>query len=651
MARSFWRYALPLVIAGVLATSGVLPADQLGYRVPNRYEDEAVAAGHELGIGSATLEGPRAAEVMSHQTWTLVYTAGKAGIRPGGGIRVGFRHLSQWSVPQTTDPKGVGYLTVKTAGDVPVEVNVDFGRRFFLQYFAWHNMLEVKLPERGVAPGEQIRVTYGDRSQGSPGIRVQPFDESRFVFKVYVDALGRDEYLPLADSPAVEIVAAEPHRLSLVMPSDAVAGRPTWCIVRAEDRYGNPATGYRGTVRWQSTDATAQLPTPYTFAEADRGVHRFEEVTFGETGTHTVSVTDGSLRTTGNPVRTADTPPERLLLWGDLHGHTLQSDGRGTVEEYYNFAQRVAGLDFAAVSDHAFELVDEMWEHSKAVTNRLNQPGRFVTFNAFEWSGNTNVGGDHNVYFLEDDPPIYRSDNYYEPRNLQMYHGPEPKQAHIKDVFAKLEQRLDNKNVLCIPHWGGRHGNPDFHNAKVQRLVEIFSEHRRSEDWAAKFLAKGHRLGIMASGDGHYGNPGHGYLRPTYDWDGQEIGMALVAVYAKEHTRESIFHALYDRHVYATSGDRIILEFDCDGHPMGSEYRTDSSPGFRIEVAGTAPIRVVEIKKDGKVVAEVPIAPLQRSVQYRWRDPDFQPDRGSYYYLRAVQHNNEEAISSPIWVN
>ena len=97
------------------------------------------------------------------------------------------------------------------------------------------------MPVQGLAEGETIRVTYGDRRGGSPGMRVQPFDEARFGFKVYVDPRGNDDYLPLADSPALEIVAANPHRLKVVSPSQAVVGRPAWCIVRAEDRYGNPA--------------------------------------------------------------------------------------------------------------------------------------------------------------------------------------------------------------------------------------------------------------------------------------------------------------------------------------------------------------------------------------------------------------------------
>ena len=638
------------MIAVLLLSSGtLLGADPPG-AAPFMNEAEAVAAGEKLGIGSAELEGPKVAEVASHQTWTLVYTAGAAGIRPGGGIRVGLRHLPYWTTPQTADPKKPGYFTVTAPGDVPVRLHIAQGsRRFFGPYFAWQHIQEVILPERGLAPGTTLRLTYGDRSGGSPGTQIQPFDESRFVFKVYVDALGDDGYLPLARSPAIEIVAAGPHRLAVVMPSDAVAGRPTWCLVRAEDRYGNPAVRYRGTITLRSTDPDARLPEAYTFAEPDRGVHRFETVTFAAPGNHTVKVSDGELGSTGNPVRVAGSPPERLLLWGDLHGHTLHSDGRGTVEEYYDFAERVAGLDFCAVSDHAFELTGALWEHSKTVTNRVYRPGRFVTFQGFEWSGNTAAGGDHNVYFLENDPPILRSDNYYDPRNVQMYHGPDPKLPHIRDVFQRLAERGETAGVICIPHYGGRRGNPQWHQPEVQRLIEIFSEHRRSEDWAGTFLKRGHRVGIMASSDDHYGNPGHGYLRPTGRWDTQEIGMAAVAVYAAERTRESVFGALYNRRTYATSGNRIILGVRADGHPMGSEYRTGSPPAITIEAVGTASITRVEIKKNSLVVSTH--EPGDTAVRLQWRDPAFEPDRPCYYYVRIVQANGEEAISSPIWVN
>lgn len=636
--------AVLLLLSLPVCTDGA----ELRGKVPNPYEDEAVEKGRQLGIGSMGLEGPDRVEVLSHQTFVLEYTAGRAGIQPGGGVRIGLRHLSNWSVPQTKDAEAEGYMTIDVPGEQAVQTTVDFRNKYFAEYFAWHNMIELVLPERGLKPGETLRTTLGDRSGGSAGMRVQPFDESCFVFKTFVDALGNGKYLPLADSPSIEIVAAEPVRLSVVMPSDAVAGEPTWCLVRAEDRYGNPAPKYSGMVELASSDSEAILPKGHAFTSKDGGVYRFEPVVLGREGIHTISVSDGLLSARSNPVCVGQERPKELLLWGDLHGHTLFSDGRGTVEEYYDFAENVAGLDFCAVSDHAFELVDAMWEHSKGVTNRVNKPGRFVTFQAYEWSGTTKQGGDHNCYFLDDDPPLYRSTNYYCPDNLQMGHDPAPKLAHVEDVFVALNKHLKDKDVFCIPHFGGRKGNPSFHDPKVQRLIEIFSEHRRSEDWATTYLTREYRLGIMASSDDHFGNPGHGYLKPSYDWEHQEIGMAALAVRAPEQTRRAIFHALYDRHVYATSGDRILLDFTADGRPMGTEICLARAPLLAVEAVGTSPIMRIEIKKNSKIVHVV--EPGAQKAAFEWRDPDFGGSETCYYYVRVEQVNGEEAISSPIWL-
>jgi hypothetical protein len=230
-----------------------------------------------------------------------------------------------------------------------------------------------------------------------------------------------------------------------------------------------------------------------------------------------------------------------------------------------------------------------------------------------------------------------------------MYHGKTPQVNHVEDLFATLANDHKPGTVFCIPHWGGRKGNPNWHSPQTQRLIEIFSEHRRSEDWATTFLTKGYRIGIMASTDGHYGNPGYGYLKPTYNWNTQEIGMAAVAVYAKAHTREAIFEALINRQTYATSGDRIILAFDGDGHAMGSEFKSQRSPMLNIEVNGTAPITTVEIKKNSQTVKT--FEPNELDFKAKWQDVNFDTNNPCYYYVRVVQANKEEAISSPIWVN
>jgi hypothetical protein len=65
----------------------------------------------------------------------------------------------------------------------------------------------------------------------------------------------------------------------------------------------------------------------------------------------------------------------------------------------------------------------------------------------------------------------------------------------------------------------------------------------------------------------------------------------LVAVHAKERTRDAIWKSLFDREVYGTSGDRILLWFDLvnagDARvPMGSQLEFDGTPRFRVRAAG-----------------------------------------------------------------
>jgi hypothetical protein len=98
-----------------------------------------------------------------------VYTAGKAGIRPGGGIRVGMRHLLNWTWPQTEDPKARGYFTARASRNVPVRVFIpESGRQFFGQYFAWQNMVQVTLPEEGLPKVPHVEDLFA-RPEELPG--------------------------------------------------------------------------------------------------------------------------------------------------------------------------------------------------------------------------------------------------------------------------------------------------------------------------------------------------------------------------------------------------------------------------------------------------------------------------------------------------
>ncbi|HLN29925.1 MAG TPA: IPT/TIG domain-containing protein [Gemmataceae bacterium] len=60
--------------------------------------------------------------------------------------------------------------------------------------------------------------------------------------------------------------------------SPITAGAGASFTVTAEDRYGNVATGYRGTITFRSSDNKAVLPANYTFVANDNGVHSFSAI-------------------------------------------------------------------------------------------------------------------------------------------------------------------------------------------------------------------------------------------------------------------------------------------------------------------------------------------------------------------------------------
>ena len=106
---------------------------------------------------------------------------------------------------------------------------------------------------------------------------------------------------------------------------------------------------------------------------------------------------------------------------------------------------------------------------------------------------------------------------------------------------------------------------------------------------------------------------------------------------------------MYDRHCYATSGDRILLDFRVNGEVMGSEITSKSSPEIDIEIKGTDIIRKVEIQKNNQIVKE--FSPGAMDYDLSWTDMDFGENESCFYYVRVEQENNEEAISSPVWIN
>jgi hypothetical protein len=160
----------------------------------------------------------------------------------------------------------------------------------------------------------------------------------------------------------IVVTAAAPATLFVSgFPSPSVVWTKHSLTVAANDRYGNTATGYRGTIHFTSSDPKAVLPAKYTFTAADKGVHVFSlAATLKTVGTQSITATDTVAATIhGSQTGIAVSPDAAKILivtsvtsWvaGDLHSITVVAeDAYGNTATGYTGTVRFTSSDAAAV--------------------------------------------------------------------------------------------------------------------------------------------------------------------------------------------------------------------------------------------------------------------------------------------------------------
>ena len=526
---------------------------------------------HQL-YGEVHLEPRDEVGAGSYGTWTLTYTAGKKGVATGGRIRVYTDSDSDRATPQMDDPAGADYLTIEAPQAAQVGVLIQ-------------SVLSVMLVVNGRAlqPGEQVAVTYGDRSEGGPGFRSQTFQEARHYFWVDVDAAGDGEIVTLPEPPYLSIVGGLAERLVVTVPSMVLAGERFQIQIRAEDAWGNPATAYRGTVAIQSENVT--MPTEQlTFGDADKGVQWIDGCTAVQTGVHRLTVVDekAGLTAQSNPTLCQETKPCHNLYWGDSHGGQIAMAEK--ISDFFQYARDVAAIHFAGYQRNDHVLSKRDWALQQAAERTYDQPGRFVALPGYEWSANTIRGGHHNVYFRQHDQPIRRSDH----TGLEDKSDADTDLYHIQDVYEAFR----NSDTVITTHVGGEHSDLTYHDPALEPAVEVTSDHGTFEWILQEALQRNYKMGFFGGSDSHNGRPGNdtpGFQHRRYAKAG------LAAVYAPELTISEVLSAYKARRIYATTGARILMHTEVAGHLMGAEFTTSEKPQISAFIAGTAPFESVEL--------------------------------------------------------
>ena len=340
---------------------------------------------------------------------------------------------------------------------------------------------------------------------------------------------------------------------------------------------------------------------------------------------------------------------EYQVYFGDLHRHTSISLCTPTVDgclvDAYRYALDAAKLDFLAVTDHTRDTDPYPWWRTQKANDLFYVRGRFAPIYGYERSNGIVGGGHRNVFFLERDWPVFRSDAHY---SWTKEDRPENNNPDVA-----LYPHLRGKNALTAAHTPGysrkaKRGTWTYHDPQVEPIAEIIQTYRRdyvrpgqpewrdarargalAEEaslWYA--LARGYKLGFIASSDHH------------------ATHTSFACVWAKGPGRAEIFEGLQSRRTYAAT-DKIILEVRMADAVMGEEIEAPDVPQLSIHVRGTGIIEEVQIVRNREIVARM--MPNEEEFETQFQDKDY-PGGAAYYYVRIRQKDNNMAWGSPIWV-
>lgn len=565
---------------------------------------ELSPAARSQRYGQCTIEMPAVLTAGEYTTITFHFTMGEVGLTVGGRLRIAWRWPMDWHDLQTSDPAEAGYVTAvaDTGADRTAELSVTFQQMGDLD--PWMHCLDVELTAGTLVQGDTIRLVCGDRTQGGQGWRAPTCRVNAANFLLLVDPDHTDRWLHLTDPPSFAVVPGAPVRLIAVAPAEGMVNEAVDLLVRGEDQWGNPTPLGDGALELSGADFAHSSINPvfaveqYTVTE-NPAVTRYA-LRFHQPGDYRLRATQPStnLQADSNSVRIHAEQPRRQLFFGDLHsGQTEIGCGAGTLAEHYQFARDVAGLQFVThqANDHYITL--PLWEQTRELAVTFNEPDNFIVFLGCEWSPPTEDGGDRNVIYRDDETRLRRSGRFY----TESEPDPEPDIPTAPEFHAAFA----DAQIMVNMHVGGRPTNLDYHVPALEPLAEIHSTHGTSEWFVMDALRRGYRVGITAGADGVTGRPGADH--PGWRLN-RNVRSGLTGVYATALTREGLWEAFQARRCYATTGARIRLWLEVDGHPMGAAYATEEQPLIHLTVQGTAAIERIDLLRGTDVLSSWQIA-------------------------------------------
>jgi len=530
----------------------------------------------QLGTAIITPDGDF--EAGSYQTFTLTYTAGKFGIDDSGSLRICFRFASDQTRPQFEDPAKPNFTVIEASNNAVLEYRYDPKGNVR----PWDRTLYIKVVRGFLREGDTITVRFGVTDGGSAGMRLQTFCEDTYEFRVLVDPIATFNYQPLPQQPAIRIVPGPAERYLAVLPTLRRVGEKFALKLKGEDRWGNPSDRCDATFRLSSNLPVAALPKTVTFAPGAYAVE-VPGLSVAEPGDVEVWLEeDSGVRiATANPLRIVQEAP-LIPFWADLHGQSEETIGTNSADQYFAFARDRAFVDATGHQGNDFQITTPFWRELDRLCDRHDEPGRFVALPGYEWSGNTGLGGDRNVFFPEAGRQIRRSSHALI-EDVSDVHTDANSAAELFEAFAASAEW----DVICYAHCGGRYADVKLaHDGRFEKSMEVHSSWGTFEWLVQDAFEMGYRVGIVANSDGHKGRPGASY--PGASLFGAVGGLTCLLMPGL--SREHVLDCLRKRRHYATtggSGGRMVIDVRVRLDNEATLYHDDPALGPAEGIAAT----------------------------------------------------------------
>ena len=329
------------------------------------------------------------------------------------------------------------------------------------------------------------------------------------------------------------------------------------------------------------------------------------------------------------------------LYFGQLHAHTDISNGAGSVEEAFQYASQVDGLDFFAVTDHSdsFDNADmgaidadgadisADWAAGKQAAASVTN-GDFVGLFGFEmtWPEDKQLG------------------------HISTFNTP-GWQTRDQEAFTNVTAALENyyKVLTAVPGSVSQFNHPDDIHGDFER----FDHYSPRYDAVVSLLEVAGEDGVvdceyydLALDKGWHVAPTNNQNNHNGQWG--DASDARTVVLAKSLTEEALYAAMKDRRVYATQDSDLAIFYELNGTVMGSILPKSEEAEITVFLSDPTDEAIgnVEVVTDGGAVlvseyVETPSQVLEL------------PASGghSYYYLRITQPDGDVAITAPVWMD